>query len=56
MAQDLPVPLVVGKEENLVSLDGPAENSAKLILLEISACSSSKKVGGIEIGIAEKVE
>ena len=56
LAQDLFVSLIVAKKENLVFLYRAAESSTKLILLEISPSSSSEEVGGVEIGIAEKVE
>ena len=48
--------MIVTKKENLVFFDWPADGSAELILLEISPSSSSEIVGGVEIGIAEKIE
>ena len=50
------VSLVIAKKENLVFLYGAAKSSTELILLEISTGSSGEEVGGVEIGIAEKVE
>ena len=50
------VSLIIGKEEDFVALDGPAECAAELILVIGAALSRVEIIRGIEIGIAQEFE